>query len=133
MAPTSARGQAQPVRMPPGPAPLLILGRYGRKMLFYRDPVAYHSHVYQTHGALASFIAGGTKLLAAPIFIPAEALPLPLRILAYLLPPTYAADALRQALSGTISMSFFVDLAVLLVLTFTGVGVVGRRLRWRVA
>jgi cytochrome P450 len=64
MAPISARRQVPPVQMPPGPAPLPILGRYGRKMQFYRDPIAYHYHVYQTYGTLASFIAGGRKLLA---------------------------------------------------------------------
>ncbi len=28
------------------------------------DPIAYHRHVYQTYGTLASFITGGRKLLA---------------------------------------------------------------------
>jgi cytochrome P450 len=47
-----------------GPRPLPILGKRGRKLLFYRDPIAYHRHVYTTYGTLAAFIQGGAKLLA---------------------------------------------------------------------
>lgn len=71
-------------------------------------------------------------LSAAPIFMPVAALPLPLQILSYFLPPTYAADALRQALglSGPIGLSFYLDLAILLLMTAAGFFVVSRRLRW---
>jgi cytochrome P450 len=48
---------------PPGPRPLPILGKRGRKFLFYHDPIAYHRYVYQTYGTLAAFIEGGAKLL----------------------------------------------------------------------
>jgi cytochrome P450 len=52
-------------RMPPGPAPQRIpfFGRQAQKMRFYRDPIAYHQHVYNTYGDLASFIQGGQKIL----------------------------------------------------------------------
>jgi ABC-2 type transport system permease protein len=90
---------------------------------------------FQDYGTIVAVtnIALFVLLLAAPIFIPAEALPLPLQLLAYLLPPTYAADALRHALAGTIGQRFFIDLALLLLLTLIGLGVVDRWLSWRVA
>jgi ABC-2 type transport system permease protein len=70
-------------------------------------------------------------LLAAPVFIPAESLPLPLRLLGYLLPPTYAADALRHALGGTVGRAFFVDVALLLLLSGASLAGLSRWLRWR--
>lgn len=52
-------------------------------------------------------------LMAAPVFIPATSLPEPLRWAGMLLPPTYAAEALRLAMLGDFSLGFFVDVAVL--------------------
>lgn len=52
-------------------------------------------------------------LMAAPVFIPLEVLPVPLQMLGYLLPPTYAAEALRLALRGTLSSQFVLDVMVL--------------------
>ncbi|HJZ47449.1 MAG TPA: ABC transporter permease, partial [Roseiflexaceae bacterium] len=70
-------------------------------------------------------------LMGAPVFIPLAALPLPLRMLSYLLPPSYAADALRLALDGTITGPFFVDITMLVIFTIASLSVLGRRLRWR--
>ncbi len=70
-------------------------------------------------------------LMAAPVFIPIEALPLPLQILGYLLPPTYVADALRHALDGTIGTAFYFDVAMLIALTVVSLYIVARFLRWR--
>lgn len=70
-------------------------------------------------------------VMAAPVFIPMQALPLPLQILGYLLPPTYAADALRHALNGTIGTAFYVDLVVLIAMIIASFYVLNRWLRWR--
>jgi ABC-2 type transport system permease protein len=70
-------------------------------------------------------------VLAAPIFIPWEALPVPLQIFALLLPFTYAADALRMTLSGTITASFWLDVGVLLAILIAALVILERRLRWR--
>jgi len=70
-------------------------------------------------------------LMAAPVFIPAESLPLPLQILGYFLPPSYAADALRHTLAGTIGMAFYVDMAVLVGMTIASFYILARWLRWR--
>jgi len=71
-------------------------------------------------------------VMAAPVFIPMQALPLPLQILGYLLPPTYAADALRHAMSGTINAAFFLDCGVLIVMTAIGFYILNRWLSWRI-
>lgn len=71
-------------------------------------------------------------LMAAPVFIPIEALPWPLRWLGYALPPTYAADAMRLALGGTISTRFYFDIGMLLAMTIGSLATLGRWLRWRI-
>lgn len=70
-------------------------------------------------------------VMATPVFIPTEALPLPLQIFGYLMPPTYAAEALRQALLGTLDSDFYLNVALLLSLTIAGFLVVNRWLRIR--
>ncbi|NGY62589.1 ABC transporter ATP-binding protein/permease [Lentzea sp. NEAU-D13] len=72
-------------------------------------------------------------LLAAPVLIPPESLPLPLRLIGYLLPPTYAAEGLRHALSGDLGGMFLVDIAVLLGMTVLGLAATSRWIRWRIA
>jgi ABC-2 type transport system permease protein len=71
-------------------------------------------------------------VMAAPVFIPMQALPVPLQILGYLLPPSYAADALRHAMSGTIDMTFLLDCGVLLIMTAVGFYILNRWLNWRI-
>jgi ABC-2 type transport system permease protein len=70
-------------------------------------------------------------VLAAPIFMPIQSLPLPLQILGYLLPPTYAADALRQALNGTIGPTFYIDMVVVTLMTLVSFYILNRWLRWQ--
>jgi ABC-2 type transport system permease protein len=70
-------------------------------------------------------------VMAGPIFSPTDSLPLPLQVLSYLLPPTYAAAALRSALHGTFDMHFYLNALVLLVLTVVGFLLSSRLLRWR--
>jgi ABC-2 type transport system permease protein len=71
-------------------------------------------------------------VMAAPVFIPVQALPLPLQVIGYLLPPTYAADALRHALNGTIGTAFYTDIAVLVVMIIISFYVLNRWLRWQI-
>jgi len=70
-------------------------------------------------------------VLAAPVFIPWESLPVPLQIFALLLPFAYAADALRMTLTGTIAAPFWIDIAVLLAMLIASLFILERRLRWR--
>ena len=71
-------------------------------------------------------------IMAAPVFIPWQSLPLPLKLLGYLLPPSYAADALRRVLSGTIDASFYLDIAILLLMTSVSFVILNRWLNWRI-
>ena len=48
------------------------------------------------------------------VFMPIQALPLPLRVISYLTPLTYLVEALREAVTGP-SIMFGVDIAVLLI------------------
>ncbi|MFI6696497.1 ATP-binding cassette domain-containing protein [Streptomyces sp. NPDC050433] len=72
-------------------------------------------------------------LLAAPVLIPPDSLPLPLRIIGYLLPPTYAAEALRHTLTGDLDAVFALDIAVLAAMTVLGLAGATRWIRWRLA
>ena len=70
-------------------------------------------------------------MFASPVFIAPDALPLPLRLFGLLLPPTYAADALRRAVVGQTDLRLALDLVVLAgcaAVSFTGVTL---GLRWR--
>jgi ABC-2 type transport system permease protein len=72
-------------------------------------------------------------MFAAPVLIPIEALPLPLQWFGLLLPPTYAADALRRAVAGVVDARLMLDIAVLLGWTVASLVAVSRGLRWRLA
>jgi len=69
-------------------------------------------------------------LMAAPVFIPNQSLPAPLRVLGKFLPPTYAASALRHILGGTIGAGLYTDVAVLASLTIISFFLLERYLRW---
>ncbi len=71
-------------------------------------------------------------IMAAPVFIPWQSLPLPLRLLGYILPPSYAADALRRVISGTIDITFYIDIVVLIVMTLVSFIILNRWLNWRI-
>jgi ABC-2 type transport system permease protein len=70
-------------------------------------------------------------VMAAPVFTPMQALPLPLQILGYFLPPTYAAAALRAAITGSFDLSLYGNLAMLGIMTFISFVVANRYLRWQ--
>ncbi len=73
----------------------------------------------------------GVGMFTTPLFIPLSALPLPFQVLSYVFPPTYAADAFRHALVGTFDITFYVDIAVLSLMTVISYYFLEKRLRWR--
>jgi ABC-2 type transport system permease protein len=72
-------------------------------------------------------------LLATPLFIPPEALPVPLQLFGQLLPPTYAASALRAAIEGRLDVAFHRDVAILVGMTALSLLGLKRWLRWGAA
>ena len=69
-------------------------------------------------------------LLASPVMIPLESLPEPLRTVGMLLPPSFAADALRRALVGDLGSAFFVDVAALSAFCLIGTVAMTRAGNW---
>lgn len=67
----------------------------------------------------------------APVLIPVARLPLPLQWLGYLLPPTYAADGLRRAVTGANDLRLMADVGVLFACAAASLLAVGKGLRWR--
>jgi ABC-2 type transport system permease protein len=80
---------------------------------------------------LVSQVAGIVVLFAAPVMIPIESLPRPLQWFGLLLPPTYAADALRRAVSGINDARLVFDIGVLAFAAAASFGAITRGLRWR--
>jgi len=80
---------------------------------------------------LGTYVLLFVLVLAAPVFIPWEALPDPLRWVSLLMPFTYAADALHMTLANTIGTQFWLDIGVLLALLVGSLFILERRLRWR--
>ena len=70
-------------------------------------------------------------LLAAPIYIPATSLPLPLQIVSLFFPPTYAADALRHCVTGNLNQDFYSDIAVLVIMTGICFFLINKFMKWR--
>jgi len=64
----------------------------------------------------------------APIFISQSALPGPLIYISYILPTTYAANALRSAMG---SNTYSIDFLVLATLSFISLAIVSWKLDWR--
>ncbi len=62
------------------------------------------------------------------VFIPVETMPIPLQIVAYLLPLTYSVDALRQATTGSIIIHTFLIDMVALILFFIALQMLSTRM-----
>lgn len=71
-------------------------------------------------------------LLAAPIFMPYESLPLPLQWASFLVPLTYAAAALREAIAGSIGSIFFINAGVLLAFITAALVYLTSFWQWRI-
>jgi ABC-2 type transport system permease protein len=80
--------------------------------------------------ALLSQLAFVVVMFASPVLIPEQKLPGVLQPFAYLLPPTYAADAFRRALTGTLDARLLVDFGVLAACALASLVGVSRGLPW---
>ena len=76
-------------------------------------------------------VIGIFVLFAAPVMIPLESLPPLMRWLGLLMPPTYAADALRRVVTGVNDARLALDIAVLALSAVVSLAAITRGLRWR--
>lgn len=67
----------------------------------------------------------------APVYIPLQQLPYPLQITAHFLPTTYAARALREALTGASVQQLWPEILILLGFTIVSLGLIPWKLDWR--
>ncbi|HWE62950.1 MAG TPA: ABC transporter permease [Chloroflexota bacterium] len=70
-------------------------------------------------------------MFLSPVLAPAAALPGVLRVTSWLLPPTYAAEALRITLAGTVNAVVWRDLAILILFSVASLYLVTSKLDWR--
>ena len=70
-------------------------------------------------------------VMAAPVFIPISALPVPIQFLSYAFPPSYAADALRRLFVGDMGTTFYLDLAILTLMVAASFYIFRRWSFWR--
>src|SRR5581483_10534185 len=97
-------------------------------------PILLGSAIYGINLEMTNWIVTSVLFLvvmAAPVFIPITALPLPLQFLSYAFPPTYAADALRRLLLGDVNLAFYLDMAMLALMVVVSFFVFKRWSFWR--
>jgi ABC-2 type transport system permease protein len=81
--------------------------------------------------AALSQLAFIVVMFASPVLIPQAKLPHVLQWFAYALPPTYAADGFRHALTAALDGRLLLDVGVLAAFAVASLVAVARGLRWR--
>ena len=81
--------------------------------------------------ASISQLAFVVVMFASPVLIPQAKLPHVLQVVAYALPPTYAAEGFRHALTASLDGRLLLDVGVLAAFALASLAAVGRGLRWR--
>ncbi|MER6093894.1 ABC transporter ATP-binding protein/permease [Streptomyces bluensis] len=81
--------------------------------------------------SIVTYMLNFLLLLGAPLLIPLESLPVVLRVISYVMPTSYGADAIRHSVTGDIDGTFALDVAVLAVASVASLWIADRALRWR--
>ncbi|MFG2275031.1 ABC transporter ATP-binding protein/permease [Streptomyces chartreusis] len=81
--------------------------------------------------SIVTYMLNFLLLLGAPLLIPLESLPAALRVISYVMPTSYGADAIRHSVTGDIDGTFALDVAVLAVASVASLWIADRALRWR--
>ena len=84
----------------------------------------------ETQGVVSN-LALFLMLFLSPVLIPAERLPVILQATSRLLPTSYAVEALRHLLIGTVDATALRDIGVLAAFAVVGMYLAARRLDWR--
>ncbi len=80
---------------------------------------------------LATQIVQPLIVLFAPVYLPLEQLPLPLQVTSHFLPTSYAARALREALTGASLLELWPEILILASFTVISLVLVPYKLDWR--
>ncbi|MFH8701649.1 MULTISPECIES: ABC transporter ATP-binding protein/permease [Streptomyces] len=81
--------------------------------------------------SIVTYMLNFLLLLGAPLLIPLESLPVALRVISYVMPTSYGADAIRHSVTGDIDGTFALDVAILAVASVASLWIADRALRWR--
>jgi ABC-2 type transport system permease protein len=81
--------------------------------------------------SIVTYMLNFLLLLGAPLLIPIESLPVVLRVISYVMPTSYGADAIRHSVTGDIDGKFALDVAALAVASVASLWIADRALRWR--
>ncbi|MFC8241645.1 ABC transporter ATP-binding protein/permease [Streptomyces chartreusis] len=81
--------------------------------------------------SIVTYMINFLLLLGAPLLIPLESLPVALRVISYVMPTSYGADAIRHSVTGDIDGTFALDVAILAVASVASLWIADRALRWR--
>ncbi|MEU8757299.1 ATP-binding cassette domain-containing protein [Streptomyces chartreusis] len=81
--------------------------------------------------SIVTYMLNFLLLLGAPLLIPLESLPVALRVISYVMPTSYGADAIRHSVTGDIDGTFALDVTVLAVASVASLWIADRALRWR--
>lgn len=84
----------------------------------------------QTGGTIGNILLMVISFLS-PMFVPMHLMPLPLRLLALLIPTTYVADAFRFVLGGHTQLAPAIDVLVIVACSTGFLFLVHRKLDWR--
>lgn len=92
--------------------------------------ISQFSKSIQAGGVLADS-ASMILVFLSPVYYPIEILPKSMQYLAYLLPPTYAADGIAKGLAG--KGEIWIDLLVLTFMAFVALSIAIRLVHWKEA
>jgi len=114
--------------VPPGGVVIVVLSAYAMAgmgaVIGFWSPTAMVA-------SLATQVLQTVITLLAPVYLPADALPGPLRVTSLLWPTTHAALALRAVMIGAPFAAYWSSVAVLAGYAFVSFVVIPRRLEWR--
>jgi ABC-2 type transport system permease protein len=119
---------AVPVQPHPLLALALVLGAFSLAIL--GAVVGVYSRTPQQENMVRYLLTLGLSVLS-PVLVPIERLPRVLQWTGYLVPTTYAVQAVRRALLSQLDVQFWLSMLVLLAFCLLELVLVERRLDWR--
>lgn len=114
--------------IPPAAVAILALSAYS--MAGAGAVIGFWSPTAQV-ASLATQVLQTVITLLAPVFVPADSLPLPLRFTSWLWPTTHAALALRAVVADAPLAAYWPSVAALGAYVVVSVVLIPRRLEWR--